>query len=180
MAAVILTPSSIRQDIVTRLRSKTAAGTRVYDSRRIAIDTDEVPCITVYSEGGADDKWATNSPLFHHTERIGITGIVGGADDPTVASNLDTLEDAILSTLATDTEWLAAFETITKIETRKDLDVESNRRLGGLAISIEVTYSVQYSPTLTDDLASVAVTTDSTDPDNADVSTRVIALEVQS
>ena len=178
MATPTLSPTGIRQDLVTRLKAaNTAAGQRVYDSRKIALDTDEIPCITVYSEGMSESKWAMGAPLYRHTERVGITGIVGGNDDATIAASLDTLEDAILSALATDTEWLGSFETVASVETVKSLDLESNRRLGGVAIKLEVTYSTIYTPNLTGmDLEEIAITTESTNPDGANVSERVIEV----
>ena len=47
MAKPTLSPTGIRTDLVARLRGKTAAGDRVFDSRRVNYEAEELPAITV-------------------------------------------------------------------------------------------------------------------------------------
>lgn len=179
MGAPILTSTGIRTDLVARLVGKTAAGSRVFNSRRVDVETDEIPAVVVTSLGGDGEKWSKNSLIYKRAERVQVTGIVTGTDDANLAATLDTMEAAIADALLSDPEWLGAFETIDKIAVEKSLDVDARKRIGGVAVTFELGYSVTYAVNLTGaDLEEVAVTTDTTEPAGADVSTRVIPIEV--
>jgi len=190
MAAPTLTPTGIRTDIVTRLTGKTAAGARVYDSRRIGIDPTEVPAITVYSAGWNESDRSLGGLVFERTETIGISGVVAAATDPALAAAADLLTHQILSALYTDLEWISEGAVLGKVTVdQPDLDyIEKNKRLGIISIKLELTYQTDYTVDLTGmDLESIAVTTegaDYSDPDHPvdtgqDVSERVIELETE-
>lgn len=181
MANVTLDPTNIRTDLVTRLKAaSTVAGQRVFDSRRIDVDTDELPAIVVTTLGHKDEKDGQNVLLFKRTERIQVTGIVTGTTDEALASAVDAVEDDILVALIEDDEWNASFEAIGDFQSDKSLDLSSKKRVGGVGIQFAVQYHVQYTPDLTGmDLHEVAVTTEATDPE-VEVSERVIDIEQET
>jgi hypothetical protein len=179
MTAPVTSPTAIRTDLVARLLSKTAAGARVYDSRRIDIQTDEIPCVIVTSAGGQETRLGMRSLMTRRTERVQVTGFVSGADDAALAAAVDTMEAAILDALLSDAEWLGAFKDVSKVAVEKTLDVDSRKRAGAVAIGFDLEYDMEHTPVAAlANLATVRVTTDSTEPAGADVSSRDIAITV--
>lgn len=178
MAKVPLTPTGIRTDLVERLTGKTAAGQRVFDSRRVNLDeTDDVPAVVVYSLGGREEKVAANTPTYRRTEQVGISAVVKGADDTGLAAAVDAAETAILEALNGDMEWLCSFERVPSVTSKKTLTLEGDHRLGAVVLQIEVQYTVRYRPVTTGlELQRVAVTTDSETPAGANVSERVLEV----
>lgn len=181
MATVTLDPTSIRTDIVTRLKAaSTAAGQRVFDSRRIDVDTDELPAIVVTTLGHKDEKDSQDVLLFKRTERIQVTGIVTATTDEALASAVDAIESDILAALIEDVEWNASFEAVGDFQSDKSLDLSSKKRVGGVGIQFAVQYHVQYTPDLTGmDFREVTVTTEATEPE-VEVSERVFSIEQES
>ena len=177
MAAITMTPAGIRADLAARLVGRTAAGSNVYDSRRIDYTGDELPAITVTSTGASESRFGTRSFLARRTERVTITGVVTGADDLALAVAVDTMEASILDTLFGDPEWLAAWRLVAKCSVEKTLDIDSKTRVGGVAVSLDLDYDIEYAPIASPgDLATIRITTDTTDPAGADVSVRDIVI----
>jgi hypothetical protein len=173
MGKPTLTAMGIRQDIVTRLQGKTAAGDKVFDSRTIKYEKEELPAITVTTLGGTDDKWSIGTLLVKHTERIAIVGDVTGTDEAEVAAALDSLEGEILDALAGDPEWIGAFDSVEKMDSAKKLDDTTADLLGHVAVVVEMHYPVKYVPaTEPEPLVSLWVDTKSTEPVGANVSDR--------
>jgi len=173
VARPTLSPTGIRTDLVARLRGRTAAGDRVFDSRRVNYEAEELPAITVTTLGGTDDRWSIGTLLVKHTERLAIVGDVTGEDEATLAAALDTLESQILDAVAGDPEWVGAFDAVEKVDSAKKLDDSTADLLGHVAVVVEVHYAVQYAPSVEPaDLDSVWVSTSTTDPAVANVSDR--------
>lgn len=181
MAAPTLTPTAIRADLVTRLKAAaTAAGSRVYDSREINWENDELPAVAVATLGGSEDSWGMGGRIAHRTERVAVVGTVkdtaqSDTAEAVVAAAIDSLEGEILDALGGSEEWIGAFEVVEKMDSQKAVDVSSNWIVGSLAIAFDLRYSVKYT-TLPAPVSfdRTAIDTDTTDPDGADVSERVI------
>jgi len=182
MAIVTLNPTAIRTDLVTRLSAAdTVAETRVYDSRRVDLDTEDLPAIVVNSLGHKDEQESQSTLLFKRVERLQITGLISASDDPSLAAAIDSIEDEILTALIADEEWNRSFEAIGEFTSDKSLDLSGKKRVGGVGIQFTVQYHVTYAIDLTStdrELHEVVVTTDTTEPDKADVSERSFAVEV--
>lgn len=177
MASPTLTPTGIRIDLVDRLKGRTSAGDQVFDSRQVNVDEDELPVVTVYSAGNREEKVATNTPVYRHTEQVGLSCIVTGGDDAELAAAVDDIEAEILDALNGDLEWLGSFERLSQVTAKKRLNIEANRRVGGVSLQFEVQYTVRYRPSTSGlELRRVAVTTDSSAPAGADVSERVLEV----
>lgn len=175
MAKPTLSPTGIRQDLVTRLRGKTAAGDRVFDSRRVNYEAEELPAITVTTLGGTDDRWSIGTLLVKHTERLAIVGDVAGEDEAAIAAALDSLEGQILDAVAGDPEWVGAFDAVEKVDSAKKLDDATGDLLGHVAVVVEVHYPVKYAPAVEPGpLDSVWVDTHSIEPAGADVTDRPV------
>ncbi len=175
MGKPTLSPTGIRTDLVTRLRGKTAAGDRVFDSRRVNYETEELPAITVTTLGGTDDRWSIGTLLVKHTERLAIVGDVTGEDEAELAAALDSLEGEILDAVAGDPEWVGAFDAVEKVDSAKKLDDGTGDLLGHVAVVVEVHYPVKYAPAEDPGpLDSVWVDTHSADPAGANVSDRPV------
>ena len=173
MAKPTLSPTGIRTDLVARLRGKTAAGDRVFDSRRVNYEAEELPAITVTTLGGTDDRWSIGTLLVKHTERLAIVGDLAGEDETAIAAALDTLEGQILDAVAGDPEWVGAFDAVEKVDSAKKLDDSTADLLGHVAVVVEVHYGVTYTPAQEPGpLDSVWVDTHSADPAGANVSDR--------
>ena len=175
MGKPTLSPTGIRTDLVERLRGKTDADDRVFDSRRVNYETEELPAITVTTLGGTDDRWSIGTLLAKHTERLAIVGDVTGEDEAALAAALDTLEGQILDAVAGDPEWVGAFDAVEKVDSAKKLDDATGDLLGHVAVVVEVHYPVKYAPA--DEpgpLDSVWVDTHSAEPAGADVSNRPV------
>ena len=173
MAKPTLSPTGIRTDLVARLRGKTAAGDRVFDSRRVNYEAEELPAITVTTLGGTDDRWSIGTLLVKHTERLAIVGDVAGEDEAALAAALDTLESQILDAIAGDPEWVGAFDAVEKVDSAKRLDDSTGVILGHVAIVLEVRYALKYAPAQEPGpLDSVWVDTHSDDPAGANVTDR--------
>jgi len=179
MAKPTLSPTGIRTDVVSRLKGKTSAGVKVFDSRRINYEPTEFPAITVTTLGGTDDRWGFGTLLAKHTERVAIVGDVKGTAETTIADALDTLEGQILDALAGDPEWVGAFEAVDKVDTAKQINGKTGDLIGHVAIVLDLKYSVQYvqNPALIPDLERVAVDTHAASPAGAAVSDRLILGE---
>lgn len=179
MAVPTLTPMGIRTDLVSRLTGKTGAGSNVFDSRRVGLDETDIPAVTVYSPGHSDENKSLGQPTFFRSETVGITAVVTGSSDAGLAAAVDTIEGQILNTLLTDLEWTGAV-TLEKVTSKKEVTVEGKRRVGFVALRLEVAYNPTYAVDLTGfEFERIAIETDSTDPDKADVSERVIELETE-
>lgn len=175
MAAPTLSPTGIRTDLVSRLRGKTDADDRVFDSRRVNYEAEELPAITVTTLGGTDDRWSIGTLLVKHTERLAIVGDVAGEDEAALAAALDTLEGQILDAVAGDPEWVGAFDAVEKVDSAKKLDDGTGDLLGHVAVVVEVHYPVKYAPAEDPGpLDSVWVETHSAEPAGANVSNRPV------
>lgn len=177
MSAPTLTSTGIRTDLVARLiAAATPAASKVYDSRKVDVEKDDLPCIVVISTGGSEDVWSKTTKLNKHTEKVSVTGIVTGTDEAVLAANVDAMEAAIVDGLLSDSEWLCSFESVSSVKVDKTLDLSSRNRVGGVSVSFEVVYPVTYTAVYTVPFHHVAVTTESENPTGADVSLRVIDL----
>lgn len=175
MAKPTLSPTGIRTDLVARLRGKTDADDRVFDSRRVNYEAEELPAITVTTLGGTDDRWSIGTLLVKHTERLAIVGDVAGEDEAALAAALDTLEGQILDAVAGDPEWVGSFDAVEKVDSAKKLDDATGDLLGHVAVVVEVHYAVKYAPAEEPGpLDSVWVDTHSAEPAGADVSNRPV------
>jgi len=177
MARPTLTSTGIRTDLVARLiAAATPAGAKVYDSRKVDVEKDDIPCIVVISMGGSEDTWSKTTKLNKHTEKVAVTGIVTGTDEANLAANVDSMEAAIVDSLLSDSEWLTSFESISSVKVDKTLDLSARNRVGGVSCTFDVTYPVTYTAPVAVPFRDVAVTTESSDPVGADVSLRIIPL----
>lgn len=175
MARPTLNPTGIRVDLVARLRGKTAAGDRVFDSRRVNYETEELPALTVTTLGGTDDRWSIGTLLVKHTERLAIVGDVTGEHEAELAAALDSLETAVLDAVAGDPEWVGAFDAVERVDCTKKIDDGSGHLLGHIAVVIEVRYPVKYAPAEEPGpMDSVWVDTHSAEPEGANVSNRPV------
>lgn len=178
MGAPTLTPKAIRADIVARLKDKTAAGSRVFNARRLDVEADEVPCLTVLTTGAAEEIRGRTPVVTRRTEHVTVAGLVlSTGADADLSDALDDLEAQVRDAMIGVGEWAYAFGDLVNVETSKTLDVESRRRLGGFAMTFDLVHDVTYEKTWSDNFTKLAVTTDTTEPDKADVSTRIIPLE---
>lgn len=174
MAYPTRTSTGVRTDIVTRLDAALTT-VSVHDSREIDVDQDELPCVSVTTLSHEDEQASLSARVFKRTETLLISGRVTGASDTALASAIDTIESAIVGALIEDIEWNLR---LTRISATKGRMVEANKRVGGVDLRLEVTYSPQYEVDLTGlEFEEVAVTTTPTDPDGADVSERVFELD---
>lgn len=178
MAAPTTNPTAIRTDAVARLvAASTVAGSRVYDSRRIDVDTDELPVIVVTSAGGTETRLGMRSLMTRRSEKLQIAGVVTGTTDAALAAAVDAIEEDILDAFMGDPEWLGAFREVTQAQSEKSLDIGQNKRVGAVMVGFDLEYDLKYVPVAASvAFHDVALTTASTDPDGADVSERVIAL----
>lgn len=175
--SITLNSTGIRTDLVARLRGKTPAEQRVFDSRLTAFEPEELPAICVFSAGGAEDKWSKNTLLNRHTERVQVTSFVTETDEAALGAALDTMADAVIDNLMGDPEWASAFESIESVKVEKwQPDKDSKFTLLAVTCTFEVRYAVQYVPTSQAPFKTAAVTTTSADPAGADVSLRTIEL----
>jgi hypothetical protein len=167
-------PLLIRTDMVARLTAALPT-VGVFDSRQIDVDEDEIPAVSVYSVGCDDTNKSLQARVFERVETLGISARVTATTDAALAAAVDAMETAILAALLGDIEWNLKCP---RVQTSKSLDIASNRRVGGVDVKIDVTYSPEYAVDLTGyEFETCAVTTEPTDPDGADVSEREIALE---
>jgi hypothetical protein len=176
MAYPTKTPAAIRADIVARLTAASLPGSPgVYNSRSINVDQDELPAVSVFSVSVDDEQLSLGARVFKRTETIGITARLSTTTDDGLALANDAMEAAILGALLTDREWNVQLQ---RASSEKGVDIASNKRVGGVDIKIVVTYSPSYEIDLTGfEFEEVAVTTEPTDPDGADVSERVWELD---
>ena len=174
MAGPTLTATGIRTDLVSRLTGITDAGVRVYDSRQINYEVDELPAIVVVTLGCDENKWSIGARHVQHVERVAIHGLVKGLDEAVIAASVDALETQIMDELNRAVEWVCAFDSVERIGVTKGMDDGAGRLIGHVAITLDLHYSVLYEPLPAPvDLDSIAVTTDTIDPDGADVSERI-------
>ena len=174
MASPSLTPSAIRIDMVERLAAAMPT-VGVFDSREIDVDADEIPAVSVFSQGSEDANQSLAARVFRRTETVLVAGRVTGSDDAAMALAVDNMEAAILAAILTDMEWNVV---CTAASISKGRSVSTSKRIGGVDIAFTLTYSPEYEIDLTGyDFERIAVTTEPTDPEGADVSTRVWELE---
>ena len=172
-----LTPTGIRTDIVARLRAAGVADGNVYDSRQADLQLRDIPAVVVHSVSHDDDNQSLGGLVYDRHEVIGILGIVTGSSDDAAATAIDAIEILILRALLLDMEWTQTV-TVERIRSRSDLEVDSKGRIGRVALELTVRYSPDYEVDLTSfEFERLALTTQPTDPDGADVSERVIELE---
>ena len=127
MAKPTLSPTGIRTDLVARLRGKTAAGDRVFDSRRVNYEAEELPAITVTTLGGTDDRWSIGTLLVKHTERLAIVGDVAGEDEAAKAG-LRTRLTGLLSRLSPERRAAVVLHYVHGYSVQEISDAASVRR----------------------------------------------------
>ena len=177
MAAPTLTPAGIRSDLITRLTGATVAGARVYDSRKDALndkDGVDLPALCVYTQTTRRERLGMSGGNWRATLRISIVGYVTGDGDAALAAAADVMELAIVETLLGDEEWTGVFNSVETVEAQKPLHGGTKVEVGEVGIAFEVVYPETYYPASStrEDLDEIAVTTDTTYPDGADVSER--------
>lgn len=173
-------PKAIRADVVARLiAAATVAGDRVFNSRELPEETKDHPAISIRSSGGREKKWPQSGLAFTRTDRLQIVGVVSGATtDEQLGDAVDDLETEIRDALFGDGEWVGAFNHVEEADCEKFLNIEGRMRIGAIKMTLEVAYLTTYPAALEDDLDKVAVTTQSTDPESANVSKRIFPIEV--
>lgn len=180
MALVTLTATGIRTDMVARLRAAGVAGggvDHVFDSRMIDIETDELPVVVVASDDPVIKKATSDALFYSRTEKCAASAFCTAVSDAALAQAVDDLEDAIERALLGDPEWAGSFGDF-EIEVHKSLNLSSKRRVGGVAITLTANYSLEY-PVPAGSLVGLerlAITTEPTDPNGADVSERILEV----
>jgi len=180
MAAPTLTPGAIRADVITRLTGNTAAGARVYDSRKDALDDEagvDIPAVCVYTQSTRRERHGLQAGWWKATIRVTIVGYVTGNTDAAIASNADAMEMAIVDTLLDDEEWTTAFEAVEQVDVNKPLHGGTKVEIGEVGVAFEVKYHEPHFTVAAVDLDEVAVTTDTKYPDGADVSERIFEVD---
>jgi hypothetical protein len=174
---VALTSYDARTGILALLSGATAAGTSVYDSRKVNVDDDDIPIVCVYTTGSEDLTFSRSSPLYKHVETISIVGFVTGSSDAVVASNLDAMATAIKTTLATNQDWFGQFGHVDGFTETREYDVSNNRRISAVSVSVRLNWHENYAATAPDvSFDEVAVTVECTEPDGAGTTERVIEV----
>ena len=141
-----LDPTTIRADIVARLIGKTAAAGRVFDSREISLDKQDLPAVVVYSDGFDEPNWSA-SALTQRTERIGIAAMVGAANvtDAEVAAALDTLTRQVICALRCDRDWRSSFQKVELSSLSREIGTATARKVGRAVVVFALQYSVIYT-----------------------------------
>lgn len=149
MAAPTLTPTGIRTDLVARLiAANTAAGIKVYPSRRINLEPAELPALVVVSIGGHDAPFALTSAIFHRTERIAIVATVKGTDEELVCAARDTLAGQVKAALFCDSLWFNAFKWSALqgpvLEEKTEIDDSTTDLIGRSVIVLNLPFELTY------------------------------------
>jgi hypothetical protein len=174
MAAPTLNPTSIRQDMVTRLTGKTAAISSVFDTRKVGWLPAQLPALSVSTIGSNNSRDNLGSTMHTHTESVVVSGDVTGNSETEVAAALDSLEAEIEDALMCDDEWMGAFETVEGPDVRKEISVDGSRLIGSVHMKFDLRYRIFYERKSPEpgDLEHLFVTVEPTDPVGANVSRR--------
>lgn len=147
--------TSIRLDVIARLKAKSLAGGNVWDSRTFKVTPERCPMLDVYSAGASDDPRVRQAPIFQHTERIAIDGYLAlkpedcpdtGDDasakaDAQLARDLDVLERQVKASLFRDPVWFGLWEAVTVEASSKSTGVNGAMRLGEFHLVLGLQYN---------------------------------------
>lgn len=111
----------IRDAVATMLLNKTAAGARVFVSRRAPIRPQDLPGITVYADSEEVDEGSTNSAPMEIKRRLEVSvdcWVNQGGSDATIEDTLDAMSLEVEVAMDSgvelqelcDTYWLASTE----------------------------------------------------------------------
>ncbi len=129
----------IRQAVRQALEdAATAAATRVYATRVLSLRTSELPAIAVYTDDESSDDEESAPRELTRTLTLLVEGFVNAASDADDA--MDDLAEEIETAMHADPVFGGVCGDSVLIGTQLDVDKVSDRLIGMVSMSYEVTY----------------------------------------
>lgn len=179
MTTPTLTTAGLRAAFVTLVTNRTPAGTAVYDSRQIGMDHSEFPVLTVESLGHTQSKASQTVIDFERRERVGVCGVVTGANDAALATAMDAMAEAIEAAVLASPAFTGAIMP-EETQTIRTIPSGAKHRMGLVTVVFSLSYYYSYAARL-DDYATheeVAVTSEPTQPSGPGNETGPAVFEV--
>lgn len=148
--------AKIRKIVMELLKGQTDAKDRVYDSRVIPWDADDLPGLSVYTSAQRGTGYtASPTPNFDMQLTLNIEIAVAAVDG--WAAKLDDICEQIESRLLENQLFIRLFSHVSNFNTDINWSCEGERPIASALMSLDLAFDWMFEPTVPDDFLNLGL-----------------------